>query len=519
MIYSVRDLKVSIDEKPLVHGISFDIEAGKILALAGASGSGKTLTSMAPFGMSVGRLQGSAQLNDHEIIGLQETELSPIRAKQVGFIFQQPLTALTPHRNVRMHLIEAYLQGNMRDTPHEDALIAMMQRVGLSRPADKLRQYPHQLSGGERQRLCIAMAIAHGPNLLIADEPTSALDAGLRRDIMAMLRSLCRDDNMGMLLVSHDLASIEYHADDIVMLHSGHCEEAAPAAQMVRDPKSDYGKKLMAATPRLGDSLPNLPPIGEPLLEVDNASVRFARPFQWRRRTSKWIEAVQNASLNLAKGQTLAIVGGSGSGKSTLARAIAGLGPLSFGGISWLGDALPLKRLRKHRAMMQPVFQDPLSSLDPKWRVRDIIREPSLWLHSQDNLDNENRPDIEKLLEEVGLDAGFADRLPRQLSGGQAQRVAIARALSINPQLLILDEATSALDPLAAHSVMTLLMTLQVKYDLAILMVTHDLALARRMAHHIGVMHEGLLVECASREDFFVNPQHDASKALIANSH
>lgn len=518
MIYSGRDLSIEIDGKTLVDGVNFDIEEGKILALAGASGSGKTLTCLTPFGLNAGIASGSAKLLGQEIIGMDETALSSVRATNIGFIFQQPLTALTPHMKIAGHLKEAAAQGTDIDISNA-ALIAMLERVGLSSASDKLRQYPHQLSGGERQRICIAMGIAHRPKLLVADEPTSALDAELRQDIMELLTSICQNDDMAMLLVSHDLASIETSADDVILLQNGRIEEAAPSQIIAHSPRSDYGQRLMAATPRIHEKLTPLLPIesDEPLLSAHNISVRFARPFRLLRPKDepRFVHAVQNVSLSIAAGQTLAIVGGSGSGKSTLARAIVGLGPMSAGEIVWNGAALPQKRRRKDRALMQPVFQDPIASLDPKWRVRDIICEPQQWLGGMQN----DLPSAEDLLIEVGLDGSFVDRLPSQLSGGQAQRVAIARALSINPQLLILDEATSALDPLAAHVISETMRKLQRQRGLAIIMVTHDLALARRMAHHIGVMHEGHLVEYATREKLFSDPQHVVSRGLIANSH
>lgn len=515
MIYSVRDLSIDIDSKPLVGGVNFDIEAGKILALAGASGSGKTLTCLSPFGLNAGQPSGSAIILGQEIIGLNEQDLAPIRARDVGFIFQQPLTALTPHINIAAHLTEAAAQNG--HAPSHDSLAAMVERVGLSRPADKLRQFPHQLSGGERQRVCIAMGIAHNPKLLVADEPTSALDAELRRDIMKTLTDICREENMAMLLVSHDLASIESSADNVILLQNGRIEESSTTHALVQNPKSDYGKILMAATPRMDEDISPLPPIGDDLLAVKDVSVNFKRPFQFFRKKDEdnMVRAVQAVSLSISQGETLAIVGGSGSGKSTLARAIAGLGPMSEGRICWRGDVLRVKRSRKDRALMQPVFQDPIASLDPKWRVSDIILEPQHHLID----DAGEAVSAEQLLIEVGLDAEFTSRLPSQLSGGQAQRVAIARALSVNPQLLILDEATSALDPLAAHNICQTLQKIQKERGLAILMVTHDLALARRMAHKIGVMQDGQLVEYETKDRVFTNPQHDATRALIRNSH
>lgn len=509
--YHVTNLRVEIGEACVVEDVSFTLMPGEIVALAGASGAGKSMTAMTPFGLSAGTASGSAMLDGVELVGLRETELSKIRAAKIGFVFQQPLTALTPHRTVAAHLTEAACQaGGAR--PDKTAMIAMLEAVGLSRPEERLAQYPHRLSGGERQRVLIAAALAHGPRYLVADEPVSALDAALRGEIMALLVRLCRTRGMAMLLVSHDLAGIEHHADRLLLLDQGRVSEAGLARQIATAPTTDYGKRLMAATPRLSEPMAELPAPGPVLLEAEKITVTFPRP-GWRRGR---IEAVVDASLTLAKGETLALVGGSGSGKSTLGRAIAGLGPMQSGELFWQGSKLPprAKRTAEHRRLIQPVFQDPLASLDPRWSVADIIAEPLRWLMP----DHEREGRTEQLLEEVGLPKGFAARKPAALSGGQAQRVAIARALAANPDMLLLDEATSALDPLVADGVTGLFARLQRERGLSMLFITHDLALARRVAHRIAVMEAGRIVECASRESLFVNPQAEATKRLIAAS-
>lgn len=510
-LYEVKDLRVSAGDSVLVDGISFIIAPGEIVALAGASGAGKSMTAMTPFGLSTACASGSAKLDGVEIVGLSEAELRPLRAAKLGFVFQQPLTALTPHRNIAAHLVEAAMQAGGARPAHME-LVAMLEAVGLARPEDKLRQYPHQLSGGERQRVLIAAALAHGPKLLVADEPVSALDAELRGEVMALLTGLCRERDMAMLLVSHDLAGIERHADRLLLLDAGKLIEAGEARQVALKPKSDYGKRLMVATPRLNDAMPPLSEPGEELLEANGISVRFRRP-GW---TRGHIDAVIDASLTLHRGETLALVGGSGSGKSTLGRAIAGLGPMQSGEIIWQGEPLPQRKARRveHRRLIQPVFQDPVASLDPRWTVADIIAEPLRWLASEADKDEH----VEMLLEEVGLPAEFATRKPAALSGGQAQRVALARALAPSPEMLLLDEATSALDPLVADGIVELFGRLQRERGLSLLFITHDLALARRMAHRVAVMQAGQIVEVASREELFANPQGDATKRLIAAS-
>ncbi len=515
MLYRASELSVCIGDNIIARDVNFAIERGEIVALAGASGAGKSMTAMTPFGLTAGRAQGSAKLNEIELVGLTEAALRPVRATQVGFIFQQPLTALTPHRNVAQHLTEAAMQaGGAR--PDHDAFLTMLDRVELSRPAERLRQFPHQLSGGERQRVLIACALAHGPQLLIADEPVSALDAALRRDVMALLVRLCREDDMAMLLVSHDLAGIEHHADQLLLLDRGTVAEAGKATQVALKPKSSYGKALMAATPRLNETLTPLPQTGSPLLEAQDVAVRF-RKKGWG---AGWLQAVDHVSLHIAQGETLALVGGSGSGKSTLGRALAGLGPMHSGEITCKGEMLPLRRKRtlSHRRLIQPVFQDPLASLDPRWSVADIIAEPLIRLRGE--LTEAQRTDlVSEALAAVDLPTEFSGRKPGALSGGQAQRVAIARALVAQPDMLLLDEATSALDPLVAHEIGELFLKLQTERGLSMLFITHDLALARRLAHRIAVMEEGRIVETADRKALFANPKTGATKRLIAASH
>jgi ABC-type glutathione transport system ATPase component len=515
-LYEAENLCVDIGGKRIADNISFTIAPGEIVALAGASGAGKSMSAMTPFGLTAGVASGSVMLAGQQLVGMAEKELRSIRAVQTGFVFQQPLTALTPHRTVAAHLTEAAMQaGGAR--PTRDEMIAILEQVGLSRPSERLAQYPHRLSGGERQRVLIAAALAHAPKLLIADEPVSALDAALRRDVMTVLTGLCRVRGMAMLLVSHDLAGIEEYADRLLLLKDGKLIESGAAEAVALSPQSDYGKQLMTATPRLKGVMPPLPEPGDLLLEARHINVQFKKPGQilgWR---AGYLQALDNASLTLAKGETLALVGGSGSGKSTLGRAIAGLGPMQSGEIIWQGQSLPprSKRTAKHRRLIQPVFQDPLASLDPRWTVADIIAEPLRWLLPEAS----KAERVAQLLAEVDLPPEFADRKPAALSGGQAQRVAIARALAVNPQMLLLDEATSALDPLVAEGVTALFSKLQKERGLAILFITHDLALARRLAHRIAVMADGRMVETAAREALFASPQADATKRLIAASH
>lgn len=510
-LYEARDLNVTIDGRELVHGLDFTLGAGECLALVGASGSGKSLSCLAPFGLSPGIAGGSVRLQGQELVGLHEGALRPIRAREVGFIFQQPMTALTPHLTIGRQLAEAFAQADGH-RPDRAQLAAALDQVGLPRPDELLDQYPHRLSGGQRQRVMIAAAIAHGPGLLIADEPTTALDAPLRRDILALISRLRAERGMAMLLVSHDLAAVAAHADRILVLNEGRMVETGPAAQILEQPRDPYTQALLAASPRLADPPPELPIIGGPLIEARGVNVTFPRA-GWRHGS---LIAVEDADLTLAEGEGLALVGGSGSGKSTLARAIARLGPMQAGTVSWRGAALPSRKAIRpaQRRSIQPVFQDPVASLDPQWRVADIIAEPLRYL-SRDMPAAERAGKVAALLEEVGLAPEFADRKPRQLSGGQAQRVAIARALIADPELLLLDEATSALDVLVAGRVLDLLAQLQRSRGLAILFISHDLAVARRLCHRIAVMDAGRIVEEGPTERIVAEPRHAATRRLV----
>ncbi|MGP1353554.1 MAG: nickel ABC transporter ATP-binding protein NikE [Parasphingopyxis sp.] len=513
-LYAVNGLSARIGDKVIVDDVSFTVEAGQCVALVGASGSGKSQTCLAPFGLSPAIPSGSARLDGVELIGADPDVVRTIRGRDVGFVFQHPLTALTPHLTIGAQLAESWARGGAA-APSRADMIAALGRVGLDAPEDRLDQFPHRLSGGQRQRALIAMAVAHRPKLLIADEPTSALDASLRAEIMALLDTLRREQGMALLLVSHDLAAVADHADTVVMLRDGRVAESGPAVDILATPRSDYGRALVAATPKLSDPPPDLPETGAPLLAATAIDVSFARP-GWRKGR---VQAVSDANLSIAEGEALALVGGSGSGKSTLARAIARIGPIDAGSVTWRSEPLPERKrmTASHRRLIQPVFQDPVASLDPQWRVSHIIAEPLK--HLRPDLAEWGRAGtVKQLLQEVDLPADFADRFPRELSGGQAQRVAIARALAVEPEMLLLDEATSALDVLVAGRVLDLLEKLQNERDLALLFITHDLAVARRLCHRIAVMDAGAIVEEGPAQQIIAAPAHPVTQKLVAAS-
>ena len=513
-LYENRNMAVTIAGNRLVEDVSLMVEAGHCTAIVGASGSGKSLTCLSPFGLTSGVASGTMLLDGIDLGRAGSDQIRDVRRRLTGFIFQQPLTALTPHLTVGTQLQEATMQaGSARPSRRE--LARKLERVGLSRADERLDQFPHRLSGGERQRVMIAAAIAHDPRLLVADEPTSALDASLRAEIMVLLDELRAEKGLGLLLVSHDLASVEGHADQLVVMDRGAVVERGPARQVIADPEEDYTRRLVAATPRLQEPAPVLSRPGQILLETRGLGVAFDRP-GWRRGK---IWALADASIMLRQGESLAIVGGSGSGKSTLGRAIAGIGPVTEGEILWQGAALPERRNRslEMRGLVQPVFQDPVASLDPHWQVGDIVAEPLRYLRP--DLTQADRIEMtRRALSDVDLAEEFLTRLPASLSGGQAQRVAIARAIVASPQLLVLDEATSALDPLVGAEILKLLVRLQGENGLSLLFISHDIAAARRLCHRVVVMEEGLIVEAGEMQEVIDHPRYPATQKLIAAS-
>ena len=514
-LYRADNLALAIGNDILVRDVSFEIAAGECLALVGESGSGKSLTSLSPFGLTSAIISGSVQFEGEELRGATSQRLRSIRRENTGFVFQQPLSALTPHMTIKAHLTEAYRQ-RFTDRPDMQQLDDMLAEVGLY-PANRfLSRYPHQLSGGERQRVMIACAIAHQPQLLIADEPVSALDAPLRAGVMALLTRLRKERAMAMLLVSHDLAGIERHADKVMILRDGAVVETGTAHNIARHPSTSYTRALWDAVPRL-DISPEKPTMlstsSEPLLVVDNLSVKFTQP-SWRKQP---IVAIDRVNLTIGQGEAVAMVGGSGSGKSTIGRAIAGIGPVSAGTVRYRGELLAIKRSTEQKKSIQPLFQDPLASLDPRWTIGRCIAEPLL--HLRPELSSEQcDAAIASALDHVELSRALIDRLPPSLSGGQAQRVALARALVSEPELLVLDEATSALDPLVTRSIMILLNKLRLQNGLAMLFITHDLALAAQYCDRIVLLDKGRVVEDRRASALINDPQSDLAKSFIAAS-
>lgn len=508
-LLAIRDFRVSFGDALAVDGVNLDVRAGECLAIVGESGSGKSQLCLSAFGLSEGRASGSVRLEGRELVGANESVLRRLRGREVGFIFQQPLSALTPHMTIDAQLAESAGRKVGRAE-----LIRMLADVRLSDPERRLRQYPHELSGGMRQRAMIAMALAANPKLLIADEPTTALDVAVQREILDLLDGLRRERGLAMILVSHDLGLVADRADRVLVMRRGRAVEWGPAARVLTRPRASYTRVLADASPRLDASVAERPATGSALLEAREVTVDFRLPGGLFRHPVQ--RAVDGVSLVVREGEALGLVGGSGSGKSTLARAVARLGPMTAGELRWRGVPLPTRETMgpTERRGFQVVFQDPVDSLDPRMSVGDSIAEPLRTL----------RPDIPRArherrvidaMREVELDPALWQRRPSQLSGGQNQRVSLARALVSEPDLLICDEATSALDVSVQAQIMELLQRLQRARGLALLFISHDIALVRQLCHRILVLDQGRVVEEGPTEAVIGVPRAEYTRRLI----
>jgi len=505
-LLEIERLSVRYGSDTALEDVSLRVAAGEVVGLVGRSGSGKSTLAAAV----------SALLPDEaEIAGAVRIDGRPVspaaRGRLVGTIFQEPATALNPALTVGGQVAEVLRAGGLRDRRRRDAAVAaLLSRVGLAIDPGR---YPHDLSGGQRQRVGIAMAIAAGSKLLVADEPTAALDPVARDEIAGLLRRLVAQERIGLLLVSHDLPLVAGLADRIAVLDAGRLVEEGPAAGRLRRPASATLAALSApAAPAMSSA-----GRGAPLLVATDVARTFREArCCWSRRGTLVLDGL---SLEVASGETVAVVGTSGSGKTTLARLALGLdrpdrGAIHVDGVRWTGRVAADRPLRRR---VQAVFQDPADSLDPAMAVGAIVAEP-LGLLSPPPSPAARAAHAAAALAEVGLPADAAERLPHAFSGGQRQRIALARALVLRPDLLVLDEALSALDPDLQAEVAALLVRLQAERGLALLLITHDLQLAGRLAHGIAVVDAGRIVEQGETAALLATPRHPVTAALVAAS-
>ncbi|MGL4310328.1 MAG: ABC transporter ATP-binding protein [Paracoccaceae bacterium] len=520
-LLSVRGLNVGFTQEgrhvQAVKGVSFDLSRGETLAIVGESGSGKSVTALATVKLlpPSAEVSGSVLWRGQEMLTKTERELQKVRGNDISFIFQEPMTSLNPLHTIEKQLGEslALHQGLTGDAARV-RILDLLAKVGIRDAESRLGAYPHQLSGGQRQRVMIAMALANGPELLIADEPTTALDVTIQAQILDLLADLKRREGLSMLFITHDLGVVRRFADRVAVMKGGEIVETGTVTEIFAAPKHPYTQRLIAAAPKgLPDPVRDDAP---ELLRTEHLRVWFPIQKGLLKRTVGHVKAVNDASLRVRAGETIGIVGESGSGKTTLALAIMRL-IASEGPILWLGDNLQDwrgKALRKLRRDMQIVFQDPYGSLSPRMTIEQIIAE-GLGVHDiADGRDN--RELVSEIMAEVGLDPATMGRYPHEFSGGQRQRIAIARAMILRPKLVVLDEPTSALDMTVQVQIVDLLRSLQKKHDLAYLFISHDLRVIRALSHQVMVMKDGDIVEQGAAQAVFDAPATDYTRRLLA---
>jgi peptide/nickel transport system ATP-binding protein len=544
VLLDLHGVEVTFDSVPAVRSVSYSVAAGEVVAVVGESGSGKTVTAMSLLGLlpSNARVSGRALLSGRDLYTMTPAELRAVRGGEVGMVFQEPMSALNPVFTVGDQLVEAILVHNRLSK--EDArkrALELLDLVGLPSPSQRFRSYPHELSGGQLQRIVIAMAVANEPKLLIADEPTTALDVTVQAEILELLRDLRSRLDTAILLITHDMGVVADLADRVVVMYDGRVVEQGPVASIFAAPAEKYTQELLGSVISLGststagveraltsdlvvreghlaaadhparESVPDVP-ADQPVLRISNLSVVYGGRFR-----SLAVRAADQVSLHVEPGEVLGLVGESGSGKSTVAGAVTGLVKATGGQILVDGTDVARVRGRAAKALRRRigvVFQDPLSSLNPRATVGDSVAEPILLHKVLRGPSVDNR--VAELLESVQLSASLRTRYPHELSGGQRQRVCIARALALQPDLLVADEPTSALDVSVQAKVLDLFRDLQEEHQFACLFISHDLAVIEQLAGRVAVMHRGHVVEQGPTKAVLAEPLHPYTQRLLA---
>ena len=549
MALEVRGLTVEYGGTPATKSVDMTVEKGHIVGVVGESGSGKSTLISAVIGLlpnSARITEGSILFDEQDLAHLAPNDFRELRGRRISMVSQDPLSALNPVLTIGEHLMDIQFRETIGAAEKRNRAIEALKSVHMPEPESRLSMYPHELSGGQKQRVSIAMAVMMKPELLIADEPTTALDATLEVEIIALLKELQEDIGCAMIFVTHHLGVVASLCDDVVVMYEGVVEEAGTVQDVFRNPQSNYTSKLLRCDPaQITEKCRRLPTMNtpdeksvedeeaarrrvvldeEPILKIKDLVVQFRKPFSLgnllNRSEPTQITAVDNVSLNLSRGETLAIVGESGSGKTTLIRSILQLVTAQSGTIEFAGTSVLTanrKNLNAIRRDIALVFQDPIGSLSPRMTVGAVIREALQ--HGAAQPDSE-RHEIDRLLSLVGLQGEFAKRYPHELSGGQARRVCVARALAQEPRMIIADEPTAGLDVSIQGEILNLLAELQDKLQLPILVVTHNLNVVRHISDRMVIMLMGKIVEHGLTEEIFSNPQHDYTQRLLdSNDH
>lgn len=537
-----------------VNNISFDVQAGEIVAVVGESGSGKSVTSLAIMKLlpKQAKLNGeiifSSKEEARDLLKLDEKTMMGKRGKDIAMIFQEPMTSLNPVFTCGQQVMEAIqLHQHVNKKEAEQKTIALFEKVKLPNPATIVDRYPHQLSGGQKQRVMIAMAMCCNPFLLIADEPTTALDVTVQKTILELIKELQQQNTMGIILITHDLGIVADIADKVVVMYKGEIMEQGNTKEVLKSPQHPYTKALMNCRPVLYKKGEWLPVVGEEIrnkeykirndkveqynettrptandqlptiLEVQHLKVFYPGKKTLFGKTAETFKAVDDVSFTVNKGETVGLVGESGCGKTTLGRAILQLVPITSGSILLNGTSLvhlSKQKMQPLRKDLQIVFQDPYGSLNPRITIGDAIMEP-MQVHSILTNKGTRKDKVVELLEKVNLKAEHFHRYPHQFSGGQRQRICIARALALNPSFLIFDESVSALDVSVQAQVLNLLNDLKKEFGFTSIFISHDLSVVRYISDRIMVMHKGKIIEEGAADEVCFNPKNGYTKKLI----
>lgn len=543
-VIEIRGLTIEFNGVHAVKSVDLNISKGHIVGIVGESGSGKSTLASALIGLlpnSARVTSGKILFDDQEITSATPDVLRELRGQRISMVSQDTLSALNPVLTIGEHLIDIQFRETISLAEKRRRSIAALESVHMPDPEARMSMYPHELSGGQKQRVSIAMAVMVKPEILIADEPTTALDATLEVEIIALLKELQRKIGCAMVFVTHHLGVVASLCDDVVVMHQGSIQEMGDVRDVFLTPKNDYTKKLLKCDPaQIEEKCRHLPTMEAPnqkrvedeeakikrlardqapILQIKNLTVKFRKPLGlttlFQKAISREIKAVDNVSLDLFKGETLAIVGESGSGKTTLIRSIVRLVSCHTGTISFFGKSIldqSRNDLEYARNEIALIFQDPIGSLSPRMTVEKIIEEA---LSSEVGNSDDRVQEVQNLLSLVGLPAKFSCRYPHELSGGQARRVCVARALAQKPKLLIADEPTAGLDVSIQGEILNLLAEIQDKLQLPILIVTHNLNVVRHISDRMVIMLMGVVVEEGATEDIFSNPSHDYTRRLL----
>ncbi|MEM7544709.1 MAG: ABC transporter ATP-binding protein [Pseudomonadota bacterium] len=530
--------------------VSLTVKPGEVLGLVGESGAGKSTIGNAIIDLleAPGRVAGgSIMFEGEELRGRSEDEMRRVRGDRIGMIFQDPQTSLNPLLTIGAQLVETIEKTlGVKGKAADARAVELLEQVGITEAEARLKAYPHQFSGGMRQRVVIALALAGDPDLVIADEPTTALDVSIQAQILDLIKTLCRERQLGVIIVTHDIGVIANIADRVCVMYRGAVVETGPVAQILGAPAHEYTKSLIAAVPRADRKLERFASIdyiegGDVVhrridiathwlgqstshkgtgaaVEVEGLDLSFVLQKAVLKKNRKMLKAVDDVTLTVREGETFGLVGESGSGKSTVARLIAGLYRPDGGAIRVLGQDVVTRpkspEAVKARRALQMIFQDPYSSLNARMRVMDIVAEPIRFYRTAGS-EAEVKTIVGDLLDHVGLGAAAALKYPHEFSGGQRQRISIARALASRPRILICDEPTSALDVSVQATILNLLKDLQQELGLTMLFISHDLPVIRQMCDRVAVMRHGAICEVAATEQLFERPGHEYSKHLL----